>query len=57
MTQTTHVPSAAVYREKRNVAPPRLMTISIVSVIGFLSVWELACRLGWIEPIILPAPS
>lgn len=57
MAQTTHPTTPVAYPAKRRGGPPRLLTISIASVIVFLAVWELACRLGWIDPIFLPAPS
>ena len=36
---------------------PRTVWISVASLVGFLLFWELFCRLGFIEPLFLPAPS
>ncbi|MBV2181653.1 MAG: ABC transporter permease [Castellaniella sp.] len=38
--------------KKRN-----LVTISAVSVLVFLAIWEFACRTGLVDPIFLPAPT
>ncbi len=35
----------------------QLIVISTVSVLLFLVIWEFVCRIGWIEPLFLPAPS
>ena len=37
---------------------PKLETLQMcISSLLLLVVWELACRLGWVEPQLLPAPS
>ena len=33
------------------------LAIGIVSLLIFLTLWELFCRLGFIEPLFLPAPT
>jgi taurine transport system permease protein len=33
------------------------LSISIVSLLIFITAWELVCRLGFIEPLFMPAPS
>ncbi len=38
--------------KKRN-----LITISCISVLVFLALWEIVCRAGLVDPIFLPAPS
>lgn len=34
-----------------------LFTISVISIVVFVSVWELVTRFGLIDPIFLPSPS
>ncbi|MDP2861834.1 MAG: ABC transporter permease [Desulfobacterales bacterium] len=34
-----------------------LALISIVSLVFFLAAWEIYCRMGFIEPLFMPAPS
>ncbi len=41
----------------RRYSKMQLITISAVSVLLFLLIWEVVCRIGWIEPLFLPAPS
>jgi taurine transport system permease protein len=36
---------------------PLTLAISVVSLLVFITAWELFCRLGFIEPLFLPAPS
>jgi len=38
-------------------APRRARWVAPVVFITLISIWESGCRLGWISPIILPAPS
>lgn len=35
----------------------KLTMVSVVSILIFLAGWEFVCRMGWIEPLFLPAPS
>ncbi|NLJ50985.1 MAG: ABC transporter permease [Alcaligenaceae bacterium] len=34
-----------------------LFTISLISIVSFVAIWELATRFGLIDPIFLPSPS
>ncbi len=36
---------------------PWQLMVSCLSFFAMILVWELICRMGWIEPIFLPAPS
>ncbi|KQP49388.1 ABC transporter permease [Pseudorhodoferax sp. Leaf274] len=46
---------AAVGNSRKGVGS--LAWLSVLSLLGFLAIWELVCRLGFVEPIFLPPPS
>ena len=37
--------------------PAKALAISIISLVLFITTWELVCRMGFIEPLFMPAPS
>ena len=41
----------------KQVSRRSLLTVSALSVLTFLVVWELVCRVGVVDPIFLPPPS
>lgn len=57
MSQTVPSSPPIVQPVKLRRPSPRLLPVSIASVIVLLLVWESACRMGLIDPIFLPAPS
>lgn len=41
----------------KQISKGSLLTVSALSVLTFLVIWELVCRLGVVDPIFLPPPS
>src|SRR3954465_7169757 len=35
----------------------RVRLLQVTSIVGLLGTWELVARLGWVDPLFVPAPS
>jgi taurine transport system permease protein len=40
-----------------NLNKSKALVISLISVFIFIAIWEIVCRMGFIEPLFMPAPT